>query len=65
MTRETTADELINEFGESEKEKCKKCGSRSVTYSTEQKDGSWIWKRLCASCNNVLETRDLKLSCEK
>jgi len=47
----------IDEYG-----KCRNCGSRSITYSTEQKDDEWIWKKLCASCNNEIEKQILDLS---
>ena len=41
--------------------KCKKCGSRKITYSTEQKTDDWVWKKMCESCNNVLEKQILLL----
>ena len=41
--------------------KCRNCGSRKITYSTEQKTDDWIWKMICASCNNELENQILKL----
>jgi len=44
----------IDEYG-----KCLNCGSRSTTYSTEQKGDDWIWKKLCSSCNNLLEKQIL------
>ncbi len=47
----------IDEYG-----KCKNCGSRSITYSTVQRSDHWIWKKLCASCNNELEKQILELS---
>ena len=47
----------IDEYG-----KCKNCGSRKITYSTEHKGDDWIWKKLCADCNNVLEKQILELS---
>lgn len=47
---------MIEELNEiDEHGKCKNCGSRSKMYSTEQKGDEWIWKRVCGSCNNVLE----------
>jgi len=42
--------------------KCRNCGSRKITYSTEQKTGNWVWKKMCESCNNVLEKQTLQLS---
>ena len=42
--------------------KCMSCGSRSTTFSTEKKDNDWVCKKLCASCNNVLEKEILELS---
>jgi len=40
---------------------CINCGSRSITYSTEEKGDYWIWKKLCASCNNERENQILDL----
>lgn len=41
--------------------KCRNCGSRKITYSTEQKTDDWVWKKLCESCNNELEKQILLL----
>ena len=42
--------------------KCNNCGSRGTTFSTEQKNENWICKKICSSCNNVLEKEILELS---
>jgi len=47
----------IDEYG-----KCRNCGSRSTTYSTEQKGEDWVWKKVCASCDNELEKGILEVS---
>ena len=48
--------------GMDEHGKCRNCGSRKITYSTEQKMGNWVWKKMCEECNNVLEKQTLLLS---
>ncbi len=54
MTKELNG---IDEHG-----KCRNCGSRKITYSTEQKTDDWVWKKICADCDNVLEKEILLLS---
>ena len=53
---------MIEELnGIDEHGKCKICGSRSKMYSTEQKGNDWVWKKVCGSCNNEIETQILEL----
>jgi len=40
---------------------CINCGSRKLTYSTEKKGDDWIWKKICAFCNNEIENQILEL----
>ena len=48
--------------GSDENGKCRECGSRGITYSTEKNGDGWIWKKVCSSCRNELEKQTLKLS---
>jgi len=54
MTKELNG---IDEHG-----KCRTCGSRKTTYSTEQKADDWVWKKMCELCNNVFEKQILQSS---
>jgi len=35
--------------------RCDECGASNFTYSTEWKDTKWLWKKICKSCDEVLE----------
>jgi len=48
--------------GTDENGRCVDCRSRSITYSTEKKDDHWVWKKVCASCDNELEKGILEVS---
>ena len=41
-------------------ERCKACRGTNFTFSTEMKGNKWVWKKICKSCGEMLEERDLK-----
>ncbi len=42
-----------------ESERCEECGGSNYTYSTEWKKDHWIWKKICKSCEAVVEKEEV------
>jgi len=47
----------LDEYG-----KCKNCGKRGITYTTEKKSDDWVWKKICSTCSNEIERQILDIS---